>query len=936
MAVLQNHPRTLGKRFLDKRLGTVALALAQRHKLDPLAHRRAIRKTQNLLNGIAARTEQEHHRGRRRREILPDLIEIVRWRINKLRTEIRTHKALNRHIHLVRANEPQHKKLLEHVKLVVPARWQRLVWIRALKERFPVLDIEDEIAVKVLEPRQLRQPIDVLPRRVAQPAHPWIRHLVHLPNSQIARQKVSVLRVVNPLLVLQNAHRQQKREEQLVLRKQRLRHRNKQQMQEMLLKRKQMRTQVALRARNLGNPAHKQLNEPRQRVLIHRINALQISNAKVQHRTPHRKRTIVVTRTINILLRLLGLLHLGLNLITRRLGLPKRVNQHLVIKKRALGRRQEIENLVFNRLELILALRNVVHHIIALLLKLRLLNRHHRRKKLVLEPRPSNREIDQRHLGRNLGKIVRIAQLGRQIQTEVLVELNHRITHADHRAPAFAERRLEQHRIKRLVELFANILDNHRNTILDATLERAHEIIRVAVLDHNSVATLLNLEPGIALVLWINQERETLRIEDDHRIVARHWIARKPIQHPVAHLELVCKRSRNLIDPITSVVELDAHRLHKPRPFAHNLSAVRHRERTQIRNDAARKHNIAKKTQPLRIQLLNTARPAHFFVRKRTRQLARTRHARRAVAHRLDQRLLARHCCPILVLHVRNVLLNVLEPIALLLKISKTLRKLLVHLVQQRLARKQILICEMVLVQRTHPNAQALARLGTLRHNIGNKLRIVDIRRDLLNNARRNVIAIKVEQRIHKSSLAQHRLGNGPVLVRGLALLLRPFGPLLGRHIAHNAHGFHHKNHTRRRIRHRLDLRDVALVQRLERLLRCFERRKRKIIRSLGLGRNLLGLRGLHRSNRFLRLDLLLLLIRKLLVNSNIRHQLLGVARRNLERRRKRHKLFAHLLNQHRSLKKLPKTTRGARRRVAHRVLLLLQQMSKRGQQPNI
>jgi len=77
---------------------------------------------------------------------------------------------------------------------------------------------------------------------------------------------------------------------------------------------------------------------------------------------------------------------------------------------------------------------------------------------LVLEALECDRKVDDGHLDAHLGQVVRVGQLGGEVEAEGVVVVDVAVAHTDEVAPALLEHLLLQHRLERRVELLAHVL----------------------------------------------------------------------------------------------------------------------------------------------------------------------------------------------------------------------------------------------------------------------------------------------------------------------------------------------------------------------------------------------------------------------------------------------------------------------------------------------
>ena len=135
-----------------------------------------------------------------------------------------------------------------------------------------------------------------------------------------------------------------------------------------------------------------------------------------------------------------------------------------------------MQDLVLDLLEHPLVLRGLEHELRLLLLELGALLGDHDAEHLVLEALGRDHEVEQRHLDRDLGQVVRVAQLGRDVELEVLVVLDDRVAELDREHAARLEDLLEEHRLEHGVELLQYVLEERRVAKVERVLERARKV----------------------------------------------------------------------------------------------------------------------------------------------------------------------------------------------------------------------------------------------------------------------------------------------------------------------------------------------------------------------------------------------------------------------------------------------------------------------------
>mmetsp|Transcript_20840 Transcript_20840/g.49406 ORF Transcript_20840/g.49406 Transcript_20840/m.49406 type:complete len:523 (-) Transcript_20840:4973-6541(-) len=155
-----------------------------------------------------------------------------------------------------------------------------------------------------------------------------------------------------------------------------------------------------------------EIHEGVQRVLIHVLNEAQLDDQEEEHGSLSRNGTVQLSGSVDLNLRLLGLLHLQGNLLGRGLGLLQALNQGDVVQngrgiRRGQLRQQVTLKLRQSDLEVVL----LAHQLLLLLLQLGLFHVHHHGQDLVLKAIWSDNEVDDGTLGCDLWPVVRVGQL---------------------------------------------------------------------------------------------------------------------------------------------------------------------------------------------------------------------------------------------------------------------------------------------------------------------------------------------------------------------------------------------------------------------------------------------------------------------------------------------------------------------------------------------
>ena len=269
-----------------------------------------------------------------------------------------------------------------------------------------------------------------------------------------------------------------------------------------------------------------EVHVPRERVLIHRLNVAQFADVEEEMRDVHRDGAVPETSLIDLLLRLLGDGLLDVDLVGQLLGAGNDLNRRLRLEDGTLGRTQHLDDLILHLLELSRVLGALQHQPHLLLLQIGSLPGHRDAQELVRQSVDGDHHVEQSYLHRRLGQVVRIAQLRRDVESEVLVVLHRRVAEAETHLPALLEHGLEQQRLERGVELLSNVLEQHWRAELNGVLELAHEIA-VRELHHHEVMRLLHsANPLVRLSLRVDDERPPATLAHHDGVVDAEGIVR--------------------------------------------------------------------------------------------------------------------------------------------------------------------------------------------------------------------------------------------------------------------------------------------------------------------------------------------------------------------------------------------------------------------------
>ena len=126
-------------------------------------------------------------------------------------------------------------------------------------------------------------------------------------------------------------------------------------------------------------------------------------------------------------------------------------------------------------------------------------------EQLVLQPLLLDHEVDDGHLGGNLGGVVRVGQLGREVQPKVWGVVNFFVPELDAQRVALLDEALGQHGFQNWVDLFADVLYEHRVAELNRVFHLANHVRHVQRHGDQPVGFLRVLDPLVTLALRVDE-----------------------------------------------------------------------------------------------------------------------------------------------------------------------------------------------------------------------------------------------------------------------------------------------------------------------------------------------------------------------------------------------------------------------------------------------
>mmetsp|Transcript_66859 Transcript_66859/g.164845 ORF Transcript_66859/g.164845 Transcript_66859/m.164845 type:complete len:203 (-) Transcript_66859:3743-4351(-) len=159
------------------------------------------------------------------------------------------------------------------------------------------------------------------------------------------------------------------------------------------------------------------------------------------------------------------------DLVGRDLGALQPLDELDVLEDVALGGREAVQQLVLEGLELHLEAVLLLHQHHLLLLQVGPLLVDDEGEQLLLQPVERDHEVDERRLRRDLGLVVRVAQLRLQVELEVGVILDLLVAQLDDHGSAAADDGAHEDGVEHRVDVLANVLNHDGLPALDRHLD---------------------------------------------------------------------------------------------------------------------------------------------------------------------------------------------------------------------------------------------------------------------------------------------------------------------------------------------------------------------------------------------------------------------------------------------------------------------------------
>mmetsp|Transcript_10302 Transcript_10302/g.22116 ORF Transcript_10302/g.22116 Transcript_10302/m.22116 type:complete len:1096 (-) Transcript_10302:3570-6857(-) len=536
--VLEQHPAAVLVCVVEVVHGDGLLALAQ-------GHRRVLAsissEAQLAAQGLHAASHihtgrQEHEDGHTRRSILEGALQVIGLRRDVLGANHGRDEAAHGRGQAVGAQgaEQQQAVKLWHA---LPVTGQGLVLgAFQLHPLTPALGGADQVVRQVGVVVQLLEGLHAAPHAVR---HPVRQGVVHSHDLGAAQQEVKLL-VVELRLALEDGHAQLRGHDELVALKQALRHVGKHGVAGGLHQQLHAPVQLhlhaqALRLSDLGLilaarcDVHTLLEHKHKvghRVVVHAVQGVEVVNEEVDEGAACGNGAVHLSRLGDADLSLLGQLDLLLNVNGGALGLLQVLNQLNVLQDVTLCIGQPEQQAVLQVLERDVVLVERTHQLRRLLLQVRPLVVHHQRQQLVLQALLSHTEVHEGGLGSNLGLVVRVGQLGLQVQPELGVVLHLCVSNLHDQVAPLLDGQLAYHGVQHRVNVDRQVLNQQRQAVLNAVNDLV-DVLVLALLDDDQAVLLLAVhDPLDALQLGVNHERPARGVGHDGAVLNGQGISR--------------------------------------------------------------------------------------------------------------------------------------------------------------------------------------------------------------------------------------------------------------------------------------------------------------------------------------------------------------------------------------------------------------------------
>eukprot|EP00968_Pinguiococcus_pyrenoidosus_P011500 scaffold926_cov248-Pinguiococcus_pyrenoidosus.AAC.13 len=575
-------------------------------------------------------------------------------------------------------------------------------------------------------------------------------------------------------------------------------------------------------------------------VLVHRVQKRQVGDDEVDDAAARRHDAVLLARLVDLLLRGLGLREPLADVGGGHLRLPQRVDELLVVQD--VARRGALR------------VGDAHHELVVLLLEVRALALDDVHKQLVLQAAGRDREVDDGGLDADLRHVVRIRQLGGHEEAEVVAVGDVAVPEMQQVLAVALEDLLEQHRLQRWVEGLFHVLQQDRRAVSDAHLQRPQEVL-LRQLDDLQVPLGEHVaDPSVRLSLRVDHERPASSHGGEHAVLGAEHVRGKLHELPLSNEHRLAQASLQ--------AELGVHGNGQVHAAVH--PGLRHAA-AELRCEGP--EHVAHEVHLVLRQALGRFRPSHRFSAEAAEQLLGANQLHLGVGRLMLQvRLLLLRCLQ-RGLQLGDAGQHGAEALLLLLELLLDRLELGLRLGQRLLLRLNHLGHAVIGHHGPYPHAEALGGHGHSTDLLGDELWIVHVLSELANHRRWDVVLVVGLELVHERHPTHELLG---FLPRRL-------------HAEEDAHGLHDDLHELRRLREGLELLDLFLVQRVQRLHSSVERWQGLVQVGLAVVLHRLDGRGDLVGLFDIRLDHRLLLVGLRLVHLHLGQQLFGVFGRLVE-----------------------------------------------------
>ncbi|EPY34324.1 hypothetical protein STCU_01646 [Strigomonas culicis] len=467
-----------------------------------------------------------------------------------------------------------------------------------------------------------------------------------------------------------------------------------------------------------------------ERVLIHVVEAAQLRHNGVHDGAARGDGAVAVTRGLNVLLRLLRDPHGLGDGFARPLRALQRVHELLVVEDVPGGRGEQLQDLVLQLLELVLAVRNVEHRLVGPLLELHVLVAHDIRQELVLQAALRHREVDNGHLDLELREVRRVRQLGGDVQAELRVVVDFGVAQLQQQTALRAVGLAQQHAIEGRVERLLHILQQDGEPQANRVLEGAH-VVGIAQLDDAQVVLALHVaDPVHRLALRVHTQAPALGLVHDDTILDTECVRWQPLLRPAAHEHRVDHTGELEGVGADRDLQLEAALV----PAVDQALAVGGCEGTEVGHEAGGEHNATDEVALLFLQAGDRLDPPRLLGGEAGHDLLRALEPHRGEVDVVLELLLLPDILLHVVLQRRQLRLDRLEsPLCLVQRVCRDGHPRL-RLREPRPLRLDHFDNVVVVVDREHPHGEGAARLGALQHLVRLELRVRDVLVDRLDH----------------------------------------------------------------------------------------------------------------------------------------------------------------------------------------------------------